>query len=480
VADIDFRFARSFDLSHSKSSELMPIKSNQIAAWKPYESSDATPWNRERVVHLHRRAAFAASWREIKRDLVEGPNASVDRLLSGNARTYAAPPDFETMARTIGDAAQASNDDDRLKAWWFYRMLFSPDPLRERLTLLWHCHFATSNRKVQELGYMREQNDLFRQHALAPFGELLAAVVKHPAMLVWLDADSNRAGHANENLARELMELFTLGIGNYSEADVQAAARALTGCSVSGKAYRFVSARHDDGEVDLLGRRGKLDGDELLALLVEHPATAKRLAWRLCTMFFGEGVVSDTTLDSLAAELHQRKLDIGWGVETILRSQLFYSQENIRTRITGPVEFIVGSLHALELQKPPPSTVLLTEWATRMGQDLFYPPNVGGWKEGRSWLSSRAVIARANFAGALVAGGLWSAGRKPELLQLAERYAKSANLEETVEWLAELTFGGPSPAATGAALTAAKEKKESDKLATAVAVLLSHPEAQLA
>ena len=130
------------------------------------------------------------------------------------------------MARIIGDAACASNDADRLKAWWLYRMLLSPDPLGERLTLLWHNHFATSNRKVQDLVFMREQNELLRKHALAPFGELLAAVVKHPAMLVWLDADSNRAGHPNENLARELMELFTLGIGHYTEADVQAAARA--------------------------------------------------------------------------------------------------------------------------------------------------------------------------------------------------------------------------------------------------------------
>jgi uncharacterized protein (DUF1800 family) len=458
----------------------MPADAKPNAEWKVYEPSEAAPWNRQRVVHLHRRAAFAANWAQIERDLAEGPKVSVDRLLSGNSRAQAVPPDFEAMARTIGDAAQASNDDDRLKAWWFYRMLFSPDPLRERLTLLWHNHFATSNRKVQDLGYMREQNELFRQHAFAPFSELLAAVVKHPAMLVWLDADANRAGHANENLARELMELFTLGIGNYSEADVQAAARALTGWSVSGKAFRFVSARHDGGEIDVLSRRGKLAGDDLLALLVEHPATAKRLAWRLCTLFFGEGIVSDDALDSLAKELHERKLDLRSALETILRSQLFFSQENLRTRVVGPVEFVVAGLHALELQKPPPSTVLLTEWATRMGQDLFFPPNVGGWKEGRSWLSSRAVVARANFATALVAGGLWNSGRKPNFQQLAEQHHKAENFEQTVEWLAELIFGAPSPAAAGAALAAAKERAENDKLPTAVAALLSHPEAQLA
>ncbi len=297
-------------------------------------------------------------------------------------------PISSTMARTIGDAAQASSDPHRLQAWWFYRMLFSPDPLTERLALLWHNHFATSNRKVQDLVYMGQQNELFRKYAKAPFGELLTAVVKHPAMLVWLDADSNRAGHANENLARELMELFTLGIGHYSEADVQGAARALTGWGVAGKTYRFISNRHDDDEISVLGQRQRLNGDELLAVLLEHPATARRLAWRLCTMFFGEAVVSDAAMDSLAAELHDRKLDIRWAVETILRSEVFYSSANLRARIPGPPEFIVGCVQALELCQPPPSTLLLAEWNNRMGQELFYPPNVGGWPEGRSWLGS--------------------------------------------------------------------------------------------
>ena len=303
----------------------MSDNSKSIPGWGPYKPSEAAPWNRLRVVHLHRRAAFAATWDEIERDIDGGPDKAVDRLLSGKARTSAAPPDFESMARIIGDAACASNDAVRLKAWWLYRMLFSPDPLGERLTLLWHNHFATSNRKVKDLVYMREQNELFRKLALAPFGELLAAVVKHPAMLVWLDADSNRAGHANENLARESMELFTLGIGHYTEADVKAAARTLTGCSVTGKAYSFVSTRHDDGELTVLGQRGRMTGDDLLQMLIEHPATARRLTWRLGTMFFGEGVIPDSAVDPLAAELHARKLDIGWAVETMLRSERFYS-----------------------------------------------------------------------------------------------------------------------------------------------------------
>ena len=249
---------------------------------------------------------------------------------------------------------------------------------------------------------------------------------------------------------------------------------------MTGKAYVFVSTRHDDHELTLLDRHGRMTGDDLLQMLIEHPATARRLAWRLSTMFFGEGVLPDSALDTLATELHARKLDIGWAVETMLRSERFYSQENIRTRISGPVEFIVGCLQALEQCQPPPSTVLLAEWTTRMGQDLFYPPNVGGWPEGRSWLNSRAIIARSNFVTALVEGSLWNSNHKPDFQRLVERNRQAAGLEQSVEWLAELIYGQPLSSAVGAALTAAKGKIEQETLPAALAALLSCPEAQLA
>src|SRR5436189_3985517 len=171
---------------------------NQSAAWKPYKASEQAPWNRQRVVHLHRRAAFAANWSQIERDVADGPVKAVDRLLSGTVRAENAPADFEQMARTIGDAAQASSDPHRLQAWWFYRMLFSPDPLTERLTLLWHNHFATSGGKVGTAVF--RQNEVLREFARAPFGELLGRVVRDPALLLFLDAQVNRKGAPNENL----------------------------------------------------------------------------------------------------------------------------------------------------------------------------------------------------------------------------------------------------------------------------------------
>jgi uncharacterized protein (DUF1800 family) len=451
----------------------------KTSAWTPYEPSPAAPWDRRRVVHLHRRAGFAVSHAAIERDLADGPDASIHRILAGATPHDAAHRDFESLARTIGDAAQASGSAERLQAWWFFRMLLSPDPLAERLTLLWHNHFATSNRKVQDLVAMRDQNELLRRHGRGPFDELLTAVIKHPAMLVWLDADSNRAGHPNENLARELLELFTLGIGHYGEADVQAAARALTGWTVGGKQFRFAGQRHDDGELDLLGRRGRMNGDELLAVLVEHPATAQRVAWRLSTMFFGEGAVDESAIDELAAGLRDHDLSIGWAVKRVLCSKLFFAEVNLRSRVLGPIEFIVGALRALDLREPPPSTLLLAEWSSRMGQVLFAPPNVGGWPEGRSWLSSRSVVARSNFAVALAEGQLWNTAKPPDVARCIGPSQPVGSVDSAIAKLAELLWG-EAPHGAFEAAQAAANIASSEPLSAVLVALLSHPEAQLA
>lgn len=447
--------------------------------WSEYAPTESSPWNLRRVVHLHRRAAFAAPWSELQRDLADGPQAAVDRLLAGPVR-WDDDVSFTQLADTIGDAAMASGSSGRLQAWWMFRMLKSPDPLGERLTLTWHNHFATSNRKVQDLVRMRGQNERLRQLARAPFDELLAAAVKHPAMLVWLDADSNRKGHANENLARELMELFTLGIDNFDEHDVQEAARALTGWSIAGGEFGFREARHDDGEKTVLGHTGKLDGDGLLELLVDHPATSQRLAWRLCRTFFGENVVDDNAITQLADGLRENNLDIGWALETVLKSERFQSEANMGTRIAGPAEMIVGSLRALELVDPPPSTLLVAEWAARMGQELLYPPNVGGWNEGRSWLASRTLIARANFARALANGQLWHPPRQPDFVQLAQTYGSATDLAEQIDWYARLLWGTSSPALVEEIIAAVQDNERNQSLPNAVALLLARPENQLA
>lgn len=448
--------------------------------WQPYEPDEQSPWNRQRVVHLHRRAGIAATWQEIKRDLADGPEAAIERLLSGEARSKTAPADFELMSRTIGDAASGSGNIDRLKAWWAYRMVVSPDPLCERLTLLWHNHFATSNRKVQNVVSMHEQNELFRKHARGRFAELLAAVIKHPAMLVWLDADSNRRGSPNENLARELLELFTLGMGNYTESDVKEAARALTGWTVANGKPQFVAERHDDGEKEILGRRDRFTCDDLLRYLIDQPATSRRVAWRICGMFFGEGVVSDAALAELAAALKEHALDVDWAVGTVLRSRLFFSTANLRTRVLGPAEYVVGALHALALCQPLPSTLLLADWVARMGQDLFNPPNVGGWPEGRTWLTSRGVLARANYAAALVEGRLWNSANRPDLWNSLPKEFRGGDLAATVRAFAELLWGEVQASVVDDCLSAIKQiDADDERLSAAVYWLLTRPESQL-
>ncbi|HUG67241.1 MAG TPA: DUF1800 domain-containing protein [Pirellulaceae bacterium] len=453
-----------------------------MSSWQLYRPNDSAPWNTMRVVHLHRRAGFAATWNEIQRDVMDGPDAAITRLLQGRSYSNGVPADFEQMAAVIGDAAIGSNNPNRLKAWWIYRFLFSPDPLTEKLTLLWHDHFATSNLKINDLSMMRRQNEILRANARAPFRQLLGAVVHDPAMLVWLDADSNRKGSPNENLARELMELFTIGIGNYTEHDVKEAARALTGWSVRRNAYFENPEVHDDGEKTILGQTGRWRGDNLLGILLDHSATARRLAWRICNLLMGEQVVDDAGLDELAEGLREHDLDIGWTVETVLRSQAFFSESNIAARVASPLEFAIGAVRALECFDPPPSTLLLAEWAARMGQDLFYPPNVGGWSGGRDWLAGRYVVARANFAAQLAEGKLWSPVSEWDVSEVVERSGgQSSDPADVIDTLAQLLLVTRLPEASRSSILASVEQKKGtshDRIRWAAATLLSLPDAQ--
>jgi uncharacterized protein (DUF1800 family) len=407
--------------------------------WAPYTPDEQAPWNLHRVVHLHRRAGFAATWEEIQRDLRAGPQASVARVLTGKARSQGVPATFAETAALLAETA-SRYDMGRFKAWWIYRMCFGPDPLTEKLTLLWHNHFATSTAKVRDGGVMHAQNELFRKYARARFADLLQAVLHDPAVLIYLDAPSNRKGHANENLARELMELFTLGIGHYSETDVKEGARALTGWTVEDNHFSHDESRHDPGSKTILGKKGNWTGDDLLRLLLEHPATSQRLAWRLCQQFLGEKVSARASA-LLAEGLREHQLDLGWGVKTILHSRAFFAAENMNTRIPGPVDFVVGAGRVLEAFTDPPSTLLLADWAARLGQDLFYPPNVGGWPGGTRWISTRTLIGRANFAAALVEGRLSRRQKPVDALGLAQRQGQAGDLPALITFFAHLILG---------------------------------------
>jgi uncharacterized protein (DUF1800 family) len=453
--------------------------------WAPYSPDRESPWDLRRVAHLHRRAGFAAPWATIQRDLKDGPQKSIDRLLAGKAGKEAGPgvpEDFAATADALGRAAAASGDVNRLKAWWVYRMVFGPDPLGERLTLMWHNHFATSAAKVGLA--VQQQNGLFRDFARAPFGELLTRAARDPALLVWLDAQANRKGQPNENLARELMELFTLGIGHYTEKDVKEAARALTGWTVVKGNFQEDAALHDGGDKDILGRKGPWKGSDLVTMLLEQPAIAERLAWRLCDTFMGEGTVDAAAQRSLAAGLREHRLDVGWAVATILRSREFFAPANLGTRVLGPVEYVVGAVRPLELFEPSPNTLVLAEFAGNLGQNLFYPPNVGGWPGGRSWLGTRALIGRHNYAAALLGGEHVGLPGAVDLVGLARRHRRIDGLEDVIGFYAELLLGGlPGPAWRDRLLSALsqgpKRTLAPEMVRRAVILILSCPEAQL-
>lgn len=451
--------------------------------WVTYRPTAAAPWNFERAWTLRRRAGFAATWAELERDLTDGPGLAVDRVLGGECRSEGVPADFLKTADLLGDAASGVSDVQRLQACWLYRAHFTPDPLQERLTLAWHDHFATSQLKVGDVPAMRRQNETFRQLGRGAFGDLLRAMLRDPALLAWLDAPSNRKGKPNENLARELLELFTLGVGRYTEADVKEGARALTGRTVAQGRFQVRMSDHDDGEKTILARTARFDGESLADWLLAQPAVADRLAWRLCKTFLGEGVADASAQAELADRLRKDGLHVGRGVETILRSTLFFSAGNLHARISDPVGFVIGSARALEQFTPPPSTLLLAEWTGRIGQELFFPPNVGGWPGGRAWLSGRSVLARANFATALVQGDLNVEASPPALPKLAARHLHDQTREpsEAVQFFGQLLTGRRLDRTVADSLwqAAGSSGSKPDRLNRAVALLLALPDAQL-
>lgn len=380
----------------------MELESTRLRSYQPNREQ---PWNLRRVVLLHRRAGFGESYERLERDLADGPDLALERMLS--------PPDLEnrerdleTLERHLTNSATTTNEIKRLQAAWILRMCNSAHPLRERMTLIWHDHFATNFLKVRSVELMHAQNQTLRRHALGRFGDLLRAMLEDRALLVWLDAPANSKANPNENLARELLELFTLGVGNYTESDVRETARALTGWSVIEHRFRENRDDHDDGEKTILGQTARYRAPDVADLLLQQRATAHRLAWRLFDAFLGENVATEAEHDALARRLFESGLDLHDAVSTLLRSELFFCAENLDSRIASPVDYVVAIARGLELMLGRASSLALADWSSRLGQKLFLPPNVGGWKSGRAWIDTQAAIQRRNFAAAVASGAL--------------------------------------------------------------------------
>ncbi len=348
--------------------------------WKPSRAE----WNESAASHLYRRAAFGASTDQLEDALQRGLRASVESILADDRP-------LQPMHEGI-TALLAQNDIADLQSWWLALILSGKGAWRERLTLVWHNHFATSFDKVQDVRLMNRQNELFRSTGSGDFRELLHAVAKDTAMLLWLDGNENKEGQPNENFARELMELFGLGIGNYTEDDIQGAARALTGWGTKGRSSVFRERYHDTGEKRFLGRQGRLGAEDVIDAVLEQPACSYHIAHRILVEYVGPAP-EKRHIGEVAAELVANEWNIGQTLRTLFLSELFFAEASRRSRIASPVELVAGSIRALKASIAPKRA---SELCAQMGQALFRPPNVKGWDGHEAWINVGTWIARHN------------------------------------------------------------------------------------
>lgn len=389
-------------------------------AWEPYQPSPASPWDLKKVGHLYRRAAFGANWTELEAGLRDGPGKTIERLLKGGPGQEAFLQQTDALARSI----EASNNGQQLRAWWLYRMLYSPHPTREKLTLFWHNHFATSNKKVNNAGYMLGQYRLMYREALGNFRTLLQDMSKDPAMLVWLDTSQSRKGMPNENYARELMELFSLGIGHYTEVDIREAARAFTGWELKNGQSVINPRQHDEGEKTVLQQKGRWQGSDIVRICLDQPAAAGFMVRKLYRFLISEQAAPPASLvEPLAERFRRSDYDFGALVETMLRSNLFFSPNGYRARIKSPVDFTLGVVRGLEGRI---GTTALADALEELGQNLFNPPSVKGWDGGPIWLNGQTLLFRNNLALALTSTEDGRFGRRTDPAVLVRKYPAAA------------------------------------------------------
>ncbi len=307
----------------------------------------------------------------------------------------------ETSFADYPDSASIYDPKTRNAAaqnWYLDRLLRTQHPLVEKMTLFWHGHFATSIQKVPPV-LMVEQIDLFRAHALGNFRSLLLAVSKDPAMLVWLDNRYNNKAHPNENYAREVMELFALGLGNYTEDDVKNVARAFTGWTLDKQlGFLYRDAAHDPGAKTIFGRTDAFTGEDVIDLIVQQPAHSRFLARKLLEFF----VYSDPEpelVEGLAQTYALSGCDLAKTVGTILRSNVFYSTRAYRAMPKSPIEFVIGLQRFMRVKAVPKDTIY---WLQRMGQIPLAPPSVKGWDGGPMWINTATLLARFNYVNRLV------------------------------------------------------------------------------
>jgi hypothetical protein len=382
---------------------------SRAADWlEPFVPSASEPWDFEAASHLARRVRFGPSVAEIEHVLALGVAAAVDEVLAFGG----SEPELDAKLRSQGVVsmeAMAGADDepgDPLRDSWMFRIAYTRFPLREKLVLLWHDHFACAKGKVLRDLLMRQQNDLFRRHAAGSFRELLAAVARDAAMLVYLDNRLSHKEHPNENWARELLELFTLGPDHYTLVDIQQIARAFTGWTTPEAhlpQFRFDPKAHDTGDKQIFGATvrgrdgedGVQEGVEVLDLVLAQPSCGEFIA-RKMMVWFADNQPDAEVVRELGRRFVASDFSIAQTLRTLLCSRYFHAPERRFGMVKNPVEFVLGAARALGVQNA--HLFSLGGATAAMGQDLYEPPSVAGWELGRGWVQSSHVIARCNFA----------------------------------------------------------------------------------
>jgi uncharacterized protein (DUF1800 family) len=441
----------------------------------PISSAD---WTYERAAHLIERAGFGATPEEIERLARLTPQQAVDQLVDYAAIDNSASKPFEEsgvwdrgmdpfppsradavrQAREHGEALGVralpegsprrlqpvvdkffyglranSIETQRLAVWWANRMLTTNRPLEEKLTLFWHGHFATGDAKVRDYRMMLRQNEMLRANASGGLRDLLVGILKDPGMLVYLDNGENVKSHPNENFGRELLELFTMGVGNYTERDVREAARSFTGWTNDVLAFKFDKDQHDFGDKVFLGKTGPLNGEDVIDIILSQPVTAEYVSAKIYRNF-----VRDEVPATIRTELGRSFRASGYQIKPLLKriflSRDFYSSAAVATQIKSPVVLVVSTYRKMGLRELPtiPDFGRLT---SGLGQTLFDPPNVAGWAGGRTWITPATLLQRGNlFRDVLFADA--RAFRAPDRLmpatyaRVGENIAKGMNVTE--------------------------------------------------
>jgi uncharacterized protein (DUF1800 family) len=391
-------------------------------------------WNRKRAAHLLTRAGFGATPDQITVAAGKPMEQVIEEILTPSKQ--AAPPAWvvpgietkpnmkelqkgldEEGKRELRKKIQRDYNmqQRQLIAWWINRMITSSCPLQEKMTLFWHGHFATSIRKVRVPYMMYRQNQTFRELGLGNWKELVTAVSQDPAMLIYLDNTRSRAGAANENYARELMELFTLGEGHYTEQDIKESARSFTGWMVDSKTYAFrdgtaplpadkkgrkqKNRHHDDGEKTFFGQTGNFDGHDIIRIILEQEQASKFMVAKLWR-FFAYEEPEPEIIEELAAEFRSNYYEITPILKAMFMSKAFYSKKAIRTQIKSPAQWLAGSCIVLGVEEP--DAGFCTNTLRSLGQELLSPPNVKGWDGGYAWITTSSLTQRYNLASSLL------------------------------------------------------------------------------